>query len=118
MEALIVRIRPFIIGFWLALAPALAGAAEPTIGAPSPAELVARGAKSPDEHRALAAYFGEKAKAARRDANVHHQMELSYSHWFPAQKMAEHCRTLVTLDKQMAREYEALARAHAVEAEK
>ena len=115
------KIRAFVIALWLAVAPVLATAAEPTGGEPSPdehaAELVAGSAKSPDEHRALAAYFEQKAKAAKRDANFHHQMELSYSHWFPAQKMAEHCRALMALDKQMAREYDALARAHTAEAE-
>jgi hypothetical protein len=118
VKAIIAAIRPFVIGIWLALAPPLAATAEPPSGEPSPAEMVDRAAKNPDEHRALAAYFSEKAKAARRDANVHHQMELSYNHVFPTQKMAEHCRALVALDKQMAREYEELARAHAAEAEK
>ena len=109
-------VRQIAIGFGLAFA--LAAAAESPPGEPSPAELVERAAKSPAEHRALATYYGEKAKAARRDANVHRQMELSYSHWFPAQKMVEHCRALIALDKQMAREYEALEREHAAEAEK
>jgi hypothetical protein len=50
----------------------------------------------------------------RRGATANaHQMERSYSHWLPAQEVVKHCRALVALDKQMAREYEALARAHA-----
>jgi hypothetical protein len=109
-------IRPLVIGCWLAIAPTLVAAGEPPAEEPSPAEMVDRAARDPAEHRALAAYYDERAKAARRDANLHHQLELSYSHTFPTQSMAEHCRKLVALDKQMASEYEALSRAHAAEA--
>ncbi len=112
-----VRALSFALGLWLALFPMLAAAAEPA-AQETPAEAVAGSAKSPDEHRAAAAYYAEKASAARRDANVHHQMELSYSHWITAHAMVEHCRALIALDKQMAREFDALARAHTAEAEK
>lgn len=108
---------PFALALWLAVAT-VAPAAEPTGQGPPPAETLAGSAKTPEEHRAVAAYYERKASAARRDANVHHQMELSYSHWITAQEMVEHCRALIASDKQMAREYEALARAHIAEATK
>lgn len=108
----------FALGLWLALAPVLAVATEPPGESPPAAATLAGSAKTPAEHRAVAAYFSEKASAARRDANVHHQMELSYGHWITAQEMVKHCRALIALDKQMAREYEALARAHTAEADK
>lgn len=60
---------------------------------------------------------GTAARRDRRDANGHHQMELSYSHWTTGQEMVRHCRELISFDKQMAREYEALARAHSAKAD-
>ncbi len=72
---------------------------------------------TPEEHREVAAYFSEKASAARRDANTHHRMELSYTHWITSREMVEHCRKLIALDKQMAQEYQALARAHTAKAD-
>jgi hypothetical protein len=108
-----------VLGLWLAAAPALAAVADLSDEDSPLAETLVRSAKSPEDHRALAAYFGAKAAAARQDANAHRQMELSYSHLgLPAQAMVEHCQKLSALDKEMAREYEALARGHAAEAEK
>jgi hypothetical protein len=99
------------------IAPLLGAAAEAGNEELASVEEMAGSAKTPAEHRAVAAYFTRKASSARRDANVHHQMELSYSHWTTSQEMVKHCRELVSLDKQMAREYEALARAHTAKAD-
>jgi hypothetical protein len=113
------KTRALVLGLCLAVAPALAAVADLSDEDSPLAETLVRSAKSPEDHRALAAYFGAKAAAARQDANAHHQMELSYSHLgLPAQAMVEHCHKLSALDKKMAREYEALARGHAAEAEK
>jgi len=107
------------MALWLAVAPALVAAADLSDEDDHLADMLVRSAKSPEDHRALAAYFGAKATAARQDANVHRQMELSYSHLgLPGQAMAEHCHKLIASDKQIAREYEALARSHAAEAER
>jgi len=107
------------LGLWLAVAPALAAVADLSDKDNHLAETLVRSAKSPEDHCALAAYFGAKAAAARRSANTHRQMELSYSDLgLPAKMMVEHCHELSALDKKMAREYEALRRGHAAEAEK
>lgn len=108
---------PFALALCLAIAP-VAAAGEHAGQEPPPAETLAGSAKTPEQHRAVAAYYEERASAARRDANVHHQMELSYSHWITAQEMVKHCRELVASDKRIAREYDALARAHIAAAEK
>jgi hypothetical protein len=113
-----VKARALLLGLWLAVAPALVAAAL-SDEHDRLAETLIKSANSPEDHRALATYFGTKAKAARQDANVHRQMELSYSHvGLPGQRMVEHCQKLIALDKQIARENEALARNHAAEAEK
>ena len=112
------KARALALGVWLAFAPAF-GAAGLSDEDDRLAETLMRSAKSPEDHRALAAYFGATGKAARQDANVHRQMELSYSHiGLPGQRMVEHCQRLIALDNQIAREYEALARNEAAEAEK
>ena len=112
------KIRLLLLGSWLTVAPALALAADPKQEECDSMEVRVGSAKSPEEHRTLAACFSGKAKAARRDANIHHQMELSYSHFFPAREMVKHCQELIALDKQMARAYEELARFHTDAAER
>lgn len=107
----------FALGLLVALTPVLGGAANAADEELPLVEVLAESAKTPAEHRAVAAYFTRKASSARRNANIHHQMELSYSHWTTGQEMVKHCRELISLDKQMAREYEALALAHAAKAD-
>lgn len=83
------------------------------------AEALVGSADSPEKHRALAGHFDARAGAARRDANVHHEMEFSYIHFgFPGRAMVDHCRKLIPLDKRIAAEFSPAQRGHIAESVK
>ena len=89
MKAINAGIRPFVIGCWLTITPALVGAGEQAADGPSPVEMVYRAAKSPEGASRNRSLLRREGRGRGLKANVHHQMELSYSH----------CRTLVALDR-------------------
>jgi hypothetical protein len=81
--------------------------------------MAAEAAKTPEQHQALAAYYREKAESARKEANLHEGMALSYGKTAAGGgAMAQHCNNIMKAAKEQATEYEALAEVHEAEAKK
>ncbi len=82
-------------------------------------ELVSRMADTPEEHQAVAEYFREKAKAARKEAETHARMGVNYAGGTKIrdkQEMQKHCDAIAKAQTAIADEYEALAKLHEMEA--
>ena len=69
-------------------------------------------AKTPADHQALAAYFTTKAEAAQANIEKHEKMAKAFSGKSQT-VMSAHCESLVRSDKQLVKEYTALAKAQA-----
>lgn len=82
--------------------------------------LAAESASTPAQHQALAAYYRQKAAAAREEVKTHRTMALSYSSRSAgaAAGMRAHCDNLAKAAEQQATEYDALAALHDAEAKK
>lgn len=80
--------------------------------------VVVEMADTPEEHRALAAYYQDKATAAKARAEHHRSMAKHYvaTKMRERQRMQAHCIALAEADEKAAAEYEKLAEAHASEA--
>ncbi|HEU4427848.1 MAG TPA: hypothetical protein VFT98_03770 [Myxococcota bacterium] len=70
------------------------------------------GAKTPADHAALAAHYGERATKARADQAHHRLMAQAYSGKQGTAAGRLHCRRLANEYGQIAEEYEALAKRH------
>ena len=77
-------------------------------------ELAAQLATTPEQHKAVAAYFRGKAAEARQEADRHRAMARSYSqgNYKRKETMKNHCERLITNFEAMATEYDQLAEAH------
>jgi hypothetical protein len=82
--------------------------------------LAAESATGAEQHQALAAYYKDKASAARAEAKSHQGMALSYSSHSAgaAAGMTSHCNNLAKAATSAAAEYDALAAFHESEAKK
>ena len=65
-------------------------------------------AKTPEDHKALAAYFTTKAEGAMGSAENHDKMAKLFE---PSKSMAAHCAALAAEDRKQAKQYTALAKA-------
>jgi hypothetical protein len=94
--------------------------AAPAFGAePEPIEsLVIKMASTPEQHRALADYYREKAADARKEAANHKAMAASYAGGKLAHRaqMQEHCNKIIASNEALAKEYDALAAMHDADA--
>jgi hypothetical protein len=103
----------------LALAPGPAGAQAQEEGA-SLEQVVAETVDTKAGHQALANYYTEKAEGARKLAARHHSMHRAYlgGKGMNKQAFVNHCKRIAEQQEAMAKEYDALAKLHADEAEK
>ena len=69
-------------------------------------------AKTPADHQALAAYFTTKAEAAQANIEKHEAMAKAFSGKSQT-VMSTHCQSLIRTEKQLVKEYTALAKAQA-----
>jgi hypothetical protein len=85
-------------------------------------ELAIEGADTPAEHAALATHFKAKAADARAEAKRHEGMARSYGggqvKLTQKAQMQQHCKKLVEDAKDMAEQYDALAKVHEDESKK
>lgn len=84
-------------------------------------ELLVIEAVTPAEHENAARFYAEKAKDARAEAARHTEMGGRYVEGAgddPAlrREWRQHCDRIAALHREMAEEYEALAKSHAAEA--
>jgi hypothetical protein len=77
-------------------------------------ELVSSMADTPEEHKAVADYFRDKAKRARAEEETHRRMGRNYAGGkvTAIQKMKGHCDKIAESQATIAKEYEELARLH------
>ena len=77
-------------------------------------ELLVESADTPQEHKALAAYFHDLAENRRAEAARHRSMAKYYGGQKETarQQGKEHCDRLVRLNEDEAAQYEALAKLH------
>lgn len=92
------------------------GVAWGTGGLPSglTAEAI-QGAKTPEQHNAIAAAYDEEAKTLRANADAHRHMDSSYNEpGYLSAKLGfkRHCRALLESYEAAAKDAEALAKAH------
>ena len=83
-------------------------------------ELLVESADTPQEHKALAAYFRGLAGERRAEAKRHRSMANHYGggNVTTRQQGKEHCDRLVSLNEEEAAQYEALAKLHEAQAAK
>lgn len=99
----------------IVLVSALFGAAAP---GSSDADLAARieGAKTREDHAALADFYEKEAASARAKAELHARMETSYRKLgggaVEKLHLDRHCRSLAEAARRLAEENEAMAKAH------
>lgn len=81
-------------------------------------EMFAQSADTPQEHKALAAYFHELAENRRAEAARHRSMAKYYGGQKATtqQQGKQHCDRLVSLNEEEAAQYEALAKLHEAQA--
>ena len=108
------RMYAIALALGLTVLPVLPAAAETT----PLEELVSRMADTPEEHQSVAAYFREKAEAARAEAESHRRMGKGYVGTKIRDKaeMQKHCDAIASAQDNVAKEYEALAKLHEAEA--
>lgn len=82
-------------------------------------ELLDRMADSPEDHKAIADYYGKLAKKSRDEVKLHKTMQQKYSHVHNKEKGAtvgttalEHCENVIKLQESIAKEYDALEALH------
>jgi hypothetical protein len=82
--------------------------------------LIIKMASTPEQHRALAEYYRQKAAAARKEAANHTAMATSYAGGKLARRaqMQEHCNKIIASNEALAKEYDALAAMHDADAKK
>jgi hypothetical protein len=112
--------RTFVVAVLLgalALAPGLASAQEDS---GSLEQLVAGTADTKAEHQALAKYYEDQAAGARKLAERHQQMHRAYvgGKGYNTQAFAVHCDKISQQQKEIAKDYDALAKLHHDEAKK
>jgi hypothetical protein len=80
--------------------------------------LIIKMASTPEQHRALADYYREKAAAARAAVATHKSMAASYAGGKLAHRaqMQEHCNKIIAANEALAKEYDALAAMHDADA--
>jgi hypothetical protein len=71
-----------------------------------------RDAKTPADHRAIAAVFEKEAKAAQQKAKEHSQLKDVYAAKSDMQTMVSHCEMLVKHYQEIATELTAMAEMH------
>lgn len=104
-----------VYGAFLAVALGLVSPAMSTADEIQVRELLVDWANTPEEHRAMARYYSDKAKDERREAVRHRDMGGRYA----AGKMQgrleqkQHCDRIADLHSQLADEYEVLGQNHA-----
>jgi hypothetical protein len=78
-------------------------------------QLVVESADTPQEHEALARYYGDKAEHMRKMAENHRAMGQAYGGTKITQRkrMQDHCSALVADFEKAAGDFEALAKEHA-----
>jgi hypothetical protein len=97
----------------LMLAPGFALAEQP----PSLEEIVAEMASTPAHHAALAEHYRKKAEATRAEARRHESMARAYKGGKQRTGMAgTHCKRIADSYRDMAGEYDDLAKQHAEQA--
>lgn len=76
--------------------------------------LAAELATTPEQHKAVAAYFRGQAAEARQEADTHRAMARNYAQGNYKRKeiMKKHCERLIANFEAMAAEYDQLAEAH------
>jgi hypothetical protein len=81
-------------------------------------ELLVESADTPQEHKALAAYFRSKAEAHRAAAARHRSMASHYGGQKETLRKEgkQHCDRLVSLNDDEAAQYDALAKLHETQA--
>ena len=90
----------------------------PSLSAGEEADLdkMIANAKTPADHEAIAAVYEKSAEEAKAEAAKHTEMEAAYKQAGGAligkQHIDTHCVNLVSLYKKIAKENEALAKAH------
>ena len=95
---------------WLLGAGAFAYAADPLPADASIEDLAISLAETPAQHAAVASFYSSRAEDARKAAERHRSMAMSYSG--KREVYAAHCRNLARLYSEMAAEYAALADGH------
>jgi len=85
---------------------------------PSEAELLKRIEKggTAGDHEALAAYYGDQAKAAAKKASEHEAMADKYANVMGKTDWPTHCRSLASYYRKLAEEYDAMAKLHGAHA--
>jgi hypothetical protein len=83
-------------------------------------QVLIESASTPKEHQALANYYTGKAAEARKEAEGHRSMAKAYGGAKGSQlaTMKDHCEKLATLSDAEAKEFDAMAEAHAAAAKK
>jgi hypothetical protein len=81
-------------------------------------DLLVASADTPEEHKALAQYYREKAKTHRALAESHRAMANYYGGGNVATRKAgkEHCEKLLSLNNDAAAQYDSLASLHEAQA--
>ena len=99
-------------GCLLAFAPTAGWAQVPVSGSGDLLQVLVDSASTPAQHQALASYFRAKAADAKALADLHMSMSRSYS-GKPGElrNMNKHCDQIVKLNRDLAAQYESLAKA-------
>jgi len=99
-------------GCLLAFAPTAGWAQAPVSGSGDLLQVLVDSASTPAQHQALASYFRAKAADAKALADLHMSMSRSYS-GKPGElrNMNKHCDQIVKLNRDLAAQYESLAKA-------
>src|SRR5437667_1718694 len=102
----------------------LACVAGVALAAARPARLAAKGLSEAEllkriekggtagDHEALAAYYGDQAKAAAKKASEHEAMADKYANVTGKTDWPTHCRSLGSYYRKLAEEYDAMAKLH------
>ena len=107
------RMRLLALAFVAAVAVVAAPSAV-TAKAPTEEELLKRIDKGGTamDHEALAAYYGDQAKAAAKKASEHEAMADKYANVMGKTDWPTHCRSLASYYRKLAEEYDAMAKLH------
>ena len=74
-------------------------------------QVLVESATTPKQHEALAAYYANRAAAARKEADAHREMGKTYGGVKGSQlaTMKEHCEKLASLYDEEAKQYDMMA---------
>lgn len=79
-------------------------------------KLISELAEKPEHHQAIAAYYHQKAEAAKKELAEHRAMRPSYKAFSKdkalTMSMTAHCDRLISASEAIVKEYESLAKEH------